>query len=860
MSDFKIIGNPEPIVGKEEFYSVNSFLPSALPFQNTASATNSPFELPVKWEIYILENGRWRKTKENDKTGKRVSYTFQQKSLERKGIRMLVRRGDEVARLNIKTHPAEKPKIESIELLDKNAQKPAKPLSYGQTLKARVHCLHMEKHKVYVTLWEDDVNGGGHDKANEKNIIQTLPAIVKNGKADVDFLLRPSFAKIANKSKEEGKIHEYYVTTDFNKDKLASKNVDVNNLEAPVAPLKKKVPVQQPGKPKAAVPEPVKPKTTTPPSSAKAKAALTNVHITDAAGKAISGVYKEKQMKVWIDSVGLIGREINLKLYDKDYVSHDVLIDRKFKITGNIMAIDVFLDKIPRSLGGDIGEGAEQELIAVVEVLQTSLTKKSTTVEVDAKVFKQDPIEVTNKTAKVGEGDKNEGKSCGEKFCIKKGSPDSELIREVNIRLAGFGGNVPTNKFTDRTEKMIKQFQRDYMKVPETGKICGNVLKAIDEFQAKYPINFDEIKCKCGTCTGYGKGRNSEQYQSNSVLEPYRKYEYPGVHRSLICAYRASIFYINRDKELNYKTKWIDSGYRCHNHPIYVSTKTTNHCGKALDIHYNYLNSGKRARKVEEMEEIREKIFNKYLGAKWDWKAGQTDIFNLESTSKGAVSWVHVDVREFSQQYLKNEYFVKNISQLNGKSIMQLAKDLGFEKTCSCMASYKSDATKTKPEAENKRVDPKTLKASDKLIDFIIDWEKYRKDPYNDSKDYCTIGYGHLIKKKKCEDIVIPDEFKNGIDKKKAKELFTKDLKEFEKAVQRDVTVNLYQREFDALVDLLFNCGAYFLSTNKAPKLYKNLLEEKYEEAAKEFLDIENKKRRKQNYEIFINGNYDSTH
>ncbi|EKT3967485.1 hypothetical protein NTJ12_002577, partial [Flavobacterium psychrophilum] len=59
--------------------------------------------------------------------------------------------------------------------------------------------------------------------------------------------------------------------------------------------------------------------------------------------------------------------------------------------------------------------------------------------------------------------DKKEGTSCGEKFCIKKGDK-SELIREINIRLAGFGGNVPTDEFTDRTEKMIKQFQRDYMK------------------------------------------------------------------------------------------------------------------------------------------------------------------------------------------------------------------------------------------------------------------------------------------------------------------------------------------------------------------------------------------------------------
>ncbi len=35
------------------------------------------------------------------------------------------------------------------------------------------------------------------------------------------------------------------------------------------------------------------------------------------------------------------------------------------------------------------------------------------------------------------------------------------------------------------------------MKVPETGKVCGNVLRAIDEFQNKYIINFDDVKCPC---------------------------------------------------------------------------------------------------------------------------------------------------------------------------------------------------------------------------------------------------------------------------------------------------------------------------------------------------------------------------
>lgn len=424
MSDFKIIGNPDPVVGKEEFYSVNTFLPSVLPFQNPASSNS--FEQPVKWEIYILENGRWRKTKENDKTGKRISYTFLQKSLERKGIRILARRGEDVARLNVTTHPAEKPKIESIELLDKNGQKPGKPLSYGQTLKARVHCLHMEKHKVSVTLWEDDAIGAGHNKANENNLIQTLSGVVANGKADVDFLLRPSFAKIAKQNgPEEGKIHEYYVTVDFNKDKIASNNVNVNDLEAPVAPFKGKVPVQQqaPAKPKASLPQPTQPKTKDPAtgssSAPKVKAEITRVHITNSAKQPIKGTHKEKEIIVWVDSQGLIGKEIRFKLYDEDYLSNDLLVDQKFKITGDIFPITVHLDRILRSKGGISGEGAEQELFADVEVIQTSIHSKSEVVDVDAKVFKPDPVEQTNKVAKIGEGDKSSIKGKGECYCGK---------------------------------------------------------------------------------------------------------------------------------------------------------------------------------------------------------------------------------------------------------------------------------------------------------------------------------------------------------------------------------------------------------------------------------------------------------
>ena len=144
-------------------------------------------------------------------------------------------------------------------------------------------------------------------------------------------------------------------------------------------------------------------------------------------------------------------------------------------------------------------------------------------------------------------------KNCQEQYCIKKGSPKSELIREINIRLAGFGGNVPTDEFTDRTEKMVKQFQRDYMKVTETGKVCGNVLRAIDEFSVKFDISntfWNEIKCSCTTkgkkvtsklrdvnelnnCSGFGNHTGKGIYKTGNA-EKDHKYEYPGVHRSLL--------------------------------------------------------------------------------------------------------------------------------------------------------------------------------------------------------------------------------------------------------------------------------------------------------------------------------------
>ena len=174
--------------------------------------------------------------------------------------------------------------------------------------------------------------------------------------------------------------------------------------------------------------------------------------------------------------------------------------------------------------------------------------------------------------------------------------------------------------------------------------------------------------CPCGLCDGFGKNRHKGMYYG-AKLESTHRYEYPGIHRSLLWALKAVIFYLQKENSV-YSFRKISSGYRCYNRNIQTNRKTTNHKGKALDIHFN--KNGIRTRSCEDMNKLRKHIFNKYLGAKWDWLAGQENIFNLESVSTGATSWVHYDVRQFDQIYLKDEYFCKDSKTLNGDSLVSL--------------------------------------------------------------------------------------------------------------------------------------------------------------------------------------------
>ena len=241
-----------------------------------------------------------------------------------------------------------------------------------------------------------------------------------------------------------------------------------------------------------------------------------------------------------------------------------------------------------------------------------------------------------------------------------------KAILEINIRLAGFGCLLPTEDFTELTEKGVKQFQRDYMDMENpTGVADIATLKKIDEFCEIYRENVDDYKCKCGTCGGFGKGQFKNQYLlGKSRIEKYHKYEYPGMHQSLLWAVSASRFYLTKKLNGEYSIRTIYSGYRCwvdnNNH----GRKSTNHMGKAVDLHFN--KNGILF--TSDMDLLREDIYCEYIGApkqngNFGWLPNK---FGLESSSAGASTWVHLDVREFNRvTFLKDEFFIKSNNGMN---------------------------------------------------------------------------------------------------------------------------------------------------------------------------------------------------
>lgn len=478
--------------------------------------------------------------------------------------------------------------------------------------------------------------------------------------------------------------------------------------------------------------------------------------------------------------------------------------------------------------------------------------------------------------------------ACDQKACIKLGDK-GPLVEEINIRLMGFGGTVaapaPLNEFTAQTEKAVKQFQRDYMAVKETGRVCGGVMKAMDEFLKKYPVELKNMKCPCGKCDSFGHG-----YQDSAAVElykpeakpakgakpvpdakpakiPYAGIERPGIHRSIFWVLRAALFYAHdKDKDLGYKFHSISSGYRCWHRNKQKSRHTTNHMGDALDILFTK-DGAKNCCEGKDLEKLRQEIFVKRLDGQLGWgnpKKYESVKLSLERKEDGATGWVHADVRNFIPDYKDARYYAVKQSYADGDPMVEMAKREGRLSLIAC-GGIPPKAPQPEP---TDRLPIASLKISKAGIQFIKDWEKCKLTPYPDSEGYCTIGWGHLIDDKQtCEALQKAKSpkyarFKDGITQEEADRQLEKDIADKTEIVNSRVQVPMYQHEYDALASLIFNLGSF----KKCPKLLAKLNTKDYSGCCDEFADITNggvkglADRRKAEIKIFRNNVYDSTH
>ena len=407
MGKISILGNQNPEIGTPQPYSV--FKAFEIPAIQSPAFGNH--QEVAHWEIHVLERGNWRKTDGNTKTGDTVSYTFNQKSLTRKGIKLVVTKGNDKGELILKTKPAKQPKINKIELLDVNKHKVIKPLSYMDTLYAKAYCTDMEGELLYFTLWEDDAKGAGHNKINQHNKINIfpVPAKVKKGIAEARFNMAQytmasmiANMQVAKGDKNEGKTHEYYVTAEYFGKLEASNNVNLknpsynpnpttanNNHETKTAPTNPKTNPKQPNK-KATPPAPAPKKETykkpiTPKAKTKtldAKGKIKEVSFVDFAGRPLQHAKYGTNVIVKITAQNMKDRTVKLKVWEDD-ISNQLVFEHNYILAGDESFINLPLTQAMQDKGDDWKEGSEQELFLEVEYAGQSID--SEVINVDEK-------------------------------------------------------------------------------------------------------------------------------------------------------------------------------------------------------------------------------------------------------------------------------------------------------------------------------------------------------------------------------------------------------------------------------------------------------------------------------------------
>jgi lysozyme len=113
-------------------------------------------------------------------------------------------------------------------------------------------------------------------------------------------------------------------------------------------------------------------------------------------------------------------------------------------------------------------------------------------------------------------------------------------------------------------------------------------------------------------------------------------------------------------------------------------------------------------------------------------------------------------------------------------------------------------------EAEERAVLPpgvEVRKVYDKGLQLTKDSEGFVDRLYNDAARFCTIAYGHLVKKAPCDGSE-PARYLDGITEPEGTVLLKDDMEIAERAVMTLVNVELTDGQYAALSDFVFNVGS----------------------------------------------------
>jgi len=102
--------------------------------------------------------------------------------------------------------------------------------------------------------------------------------------------------------------------------------------------------------------------------------------------------------------------------------------------------------------------------------------------------------------------------------------------------------------------------------------------------------------------------------------------------------------------------------------------------------------------------------------------------------------------------------------------------------------------------------DQPELDISNRGLTLTTTHEGFIGKTYLDPVGLCTIGFGHLIKKARCDGSE-PSEFRKGITRLRGTQLLRQDMKMAEDAVMALVKTKITQGQFDALCDFVYNAG-----------------------------------------------------